>query len=222
MKELRILVVDDHPIYRNGLREVLIGEKIVNHVAVASNGNEAIEQLQIEEFDVMLLDLQMPVLDGVETAKLVVAEFPSVAIIILTSVSSRKQIAELLEMGVGGYLLKGADRNEIMKAINVVLEGDIYLTPEVKKIYDDYLIEQAKHAPLSITLDLLTEREVEVLRQICIQPNTKAIAQKLFVAESTINNHRYNISKKTGLSNSVQLAIYAVREGYFNPKTEKF
>jgi len=220
MKKLKILVVDDHPIYRNGLRDVLIGEKMVRLVEVASDGNEALEQLGLQEFDLLLLDLQMPDLDGVETAKLVVKKFPRVAIIILTSFSIRKQINELLEIGIDGYLLKGADRGEIVEAITSVLKGDRYLTPEVNKIYNDYLNEQSEQALVVMVSNILTKREVEVIKQICIQPNTKAIAQKLFVSQATINNHRYNIFKKLGVKSSIGLVSWAVQKGYYNPNKD--
>lgn len=220
MKKLKILVVDDHPIYRNGLRDVLIGEKMVSLVEVASDGNEALEQLGLQEFDLLLLDLQMPGLDGVETAKIVVKKFPRVAIIILTSFSIRKQINELLGIGIDGYLLKGADRGEIVEAITSVLEGDRYLTHEVNKIYNDYLNEQSEHALFTMVSNILTKREVEVIKQICIQPNTKAIAQKLFVSQATINNHRYNIFKKLGVKSSIGLVSWAVQKGYYNPNKD--
>jgi DNA-binding NarL/FixJ family response regulator len=217
MKNLSVLVVDDHPIYCKGITDTLKGLAYIKKLNYRHNGQEALDFLKNNNVDLVFLDLTMPVLDGTETAKVVVKQYPDTKIIILTSTDSRRSIYNLLKLGVQGYLLKGTDQQEFEKAIVAVMDDLIYLNPEVEQIYKAFLKDKSNQKGVKIEAVLLTDREIEVLRQICMQKTNNAIAEALFLSPATINNHRYNIFVKTKTKNAVGLAMFAVRNGYFNP-----
>jgi DNA-binding NarL/FixJ family response regulator len=128
LKELSVLVVDDHPLYRNGIRRILSNIDFITHCEEAENGIDCLKKLKIAHYDIILLDLQMPEMDGVETAGVIKREFPKSKIIILTMSDSKRQMIELLDMGVLGYVLKSTDEMELTDAILRVSEGVQYLS----------------------------------------------------------------------------------------------
>lgn len=218
-KDLSVLVVDDHPLYRNGIKRILNNIDFVTKCDEAENGKDCIEKLKQTHYDIILLDLQMPEMDGVEAAGLIKKDFPRSKIIILTMSDSKRQMIELLDMGVLGYVLKSTDELELTEAILRVSEGVQYLSKEVDDVWTRFLGNKSKferNYNKNEKVDL-SEREKEIIRMICKQMSTQEIADKLSLSNNTVKTHRNHIMKKLETDNVVGIAIYAVRAGIFVP-----
>jgi len=213
----RILVVDDHPIYRNGIVNIISNIKSVVLIDEAENGIIAIDKLKKQAYDIVILDIDMPEMDGVEASEIIRHKFPNTKIIILTSSNSKRQMVDFLKKGVTGYILKNTTKAELSKAIDLIIDGNLYLTPEVYNIYADYLINQTKYIDNVKNRIILTKREKEILLETCMQLTTQQIADKLFLSYATVNNHRSNIMKKVGTDKVIGLVLYAVQSGLFVP-----
>jgi DNA-binding NarL/FixJ family response regulator len=200
-KLIRILAVDDHALLRKGLAAVINAEPDLKLVAEAANGEDAIEKFRTHRPDVVLMDLQMPGLNGIEATVRILSEFPEARIIVLTTYNGDAQVLRALRAGARGYLLKGHDR-ELMETIHAVHEGRKRIPPEVAA-------ELAEHA----TDDELSEREIEVLKLIAAGNSNKQIADVLFVAEATIKSRVTNILSKLAASDRAHAVTIALRRG---------
>jgi DNA-binding NarL/FixJ family response regulator len=198
---IRILAVDDHALLRKGLAAVINAEPDLKLVAEAANGEDAIEKFRTHRPDVVLMDLQMPGLNGIEATVRILSEFPDARIIVLTTYKGDAQVLRALRAGARAYLLKGHDR-ELTATIHAVYEGRKKIPPEVAA-------ELAEHA----TDDELSEREVEVLRLIAAGNSNKQIAGVLFVAEATIKSRVTNILSKLAASDRAHAVTIAIRRG---------
>ena len=198
---IRILAADDHALLRKGLAAVVNAEPDMKLVAEASNGEDAIEKFRIHRPDVVLMDLQMPGLNGIEATHRILTEFPDARIIVLTTYNGDTQVLRALRAGARAYLLKGHDR-ELLDTIHAVYEGRKRIPPEVAA-------ELAEHA----TDDELSEREIEVLRLIAAGNSNKQIADHLFVAEATIKSRVTNILSKLGASDRAHAVTIALKRG---------
>ncbi len=215
-KGISVLVVDDHPIYRNGIVDILLKFPNIVSCKEAENGLEAIELLKLNLFDIVFMDIDMPIMNGEEASDIIKNKFPHTRIIILTSSNSKRQMIDFLKKGVNGYVLKNTNKAELTSAIDLILDGNLYLTPEVYNIYADYLINQTKHNDNHSKV-VLTKREKEVLYLTCKQLTTQQIADKLFLSYATVNNHRSSIMKKVGTDKVIGIVLYAVQTGIFIP-----
>src|SRR5580692_5875532 len=200
-KMIRILAVDDHPLLRKGLAAVVNAEPEMKLVAEGSNGEDAIEKFRTHRPDVVLMDLQMPGLNGIEATVRILSEFPEARIIVLTTYNGDAQVLRALRAGARGYLLKGHDR-ELMETIHAVYEGRKRIPPEVAA-------ELAEHA----TDDELSEREIEVLKLIAAGNSNKQIADVLFVAEATIKSRVTNILSKLAASDRAHAVTIGLKRG---------
>lgn len=218
-KNLSVLVVDDHPLYRKGIKRILSNIEFIKRCEEAENGMEAISMISKHPYDIVLLDLQMPVMDGVEAAGIIKERFPDCKIIILTMSDSKRQMIELLDMGVTGYVLKSTDENELTDAIVRVSEGGQYLSKEVDDAWTQFLGNKSKFELNNQKTDKieLSEREKEIIRMICKQMSSQEIADKLSLSNNTVKTHRNHIMRKLEVDNVVGIAIYAVRAGIFVP-----
>lgn len=218
-KNLSVLVVDDHPLYRKGIKRILNNIEFVTRCDEAENGQVAISMIANHQYDIILLDLQMPVMDGVEAAAIIKDKFPKCKIIILTMSDSKRQMIELLDMGVTGYVLKSTDEMELTNAIIRVSEGGQYLSKEVDDAWTQFLGNKSKFELSNQKNERvdLSEREKEIIRMICKQMSTQEIADKLSLSNNTVKTHRNHIMKKLDVDNVVGIAIYAVRAGIFVP-----
>jgi len=198
---IRILAVDDHALLRKGLAAVINAEPDMKLVAEASCGEEALEKYRLHRPDVVLMDIQMPGLNGVEATRGILSEFPDARIIVLTTYHGDAQVLRALRAGARAYLLKGHDR-ELFETIHAVYEGRKRIPPEVAA-------ELAEHA----TDDELTARETEVLRLIAAGKSNKQIADLLYVAEATIKSRVTNILSKLGASDRAHAVTIALRRG---------
>lgn len=207
-KKIQLLIADDHAILRDGIVSLLKTEKDFQVACTASDGYEVLEQVGKYDVDICLLDINMPGLDGIETAKLLRQRKPDVKIIMLTTYNDREIISELIHIGAAGYLLKNSDKQELVEAIQKVMKGRHYFSEEVEKIILDGLIEKRNSEVIP-----LTERELEILQLLAKEYTNDKIAEELHISYRTVETHRKNIMQKTKASNLAGLIKYAYSKG---------
>lgn len=207
---ITVLIVDDHAIVRKGLRALLATERDIQVVGEAADGEEAESQARTLSPDVILMDLVMPKLDGIEATRRIAARQPRVRILVLTSFAADDKVFPAIKAGALGYLLKDSSPEELVKSIHQVYRGEPSLEPAIARKMLSELSHPAK-APL--TAEHLTERESDVLRLVAQGKNNKEIAEQLTITEMTVRTHVSNILGKLHLASRTQAALYALREG---------
>jgi two-component system, NarL family, response regulator LiaR len=207
---IRILLVDDHVIVRKGLRALLAEIDDVVVVGEAADGEEAIQQAAALRPDVILMDIVMPNMDGIEATQQITRRQPEARVLALTSFASDDKLFPAIKAGALGYLLKDSDPEELLHAIRQVHRGEPSLHPRIAR---KLLHELGRPLPPHPTPDPLTEREVEVLRSVAKGLSNQQIADNLSIAEVTVRTHVSHILDKLHLANRVQATLYALREG---------
>lgn len=206
---IRIAITDDHPLVLQGIKSMLDETKEVAVVGSFSNGQKTIDQIQKVNADVLLLDINLPDINGIDLSKKLLKDFPELKIIALTNFDDISFVRRMLKNGVHGYLLKNTDKIEILKAIKAVLTGEVYVQ---KEIYSKLLL-QKKPTTNSNGLNIkLTRREHEVLVAISEELTTQEISEKLFISPKTVETHRTNIMSKLGAKNSVGIIKIAIEK----------
>ena len=209
MDKIGVLIVDDHAVVRQGLRTLLELHDEIKVVGEAANGVEAVEQARQLLPDLVLMDLLMPEMDGIEATRRIRALSPATKVIILTSFAEDHNVFPSIKAGAQGYLLKNVSPPDLVRAILAAHGGEVQLDPEIaKKLMEEFSAKPAKPAASE-----LTERELEVLRLIARGLNNRDIAGELVLSEKTVKTHVSNILSKLHLSDRTQAAIYALREG---------
>ena len=203
---IRILITDDHGVVRQGLRMFLSLDPDIHVVGEAENGQEALEMARELEPDVVLMDLLMPVMDGIKATRAIRSELPEVEVMALTSVLEGASVTRAVRAGAIGYLLKDADAEELHRAIRGAAEGRVQLAPEAAA-----RLMREVSAPENP--EALTERETEVLKLVARGKSNRQIASELFVEEKTVKSHVLNILMKLGVQSRTQAALHAVRTG---------
>jgi DNA-binding NarL/FixJ family response regulator len=213
MKQIRILLADDHNVMRAGLKVLLEKHAGFKVVSEASDGHQAVENALAARPDVVVLDIAMPKLTGVEAAQRINTQLPQTAIIILSMHSDEGYVLRALKSGARGYLLKDSAESDLIEAIKVVSEGKAFFSPEISKVLaEDYVREvKARHAEDSY--DLLTPREKEILQLLVEGRSNKDIATLLNLSLYTVETHRRNLQTKLNLHSFPELILYAVRKG---------
>ena len=204
---ISVVIADDHPIFLFGLCNALGNYPGIKIVATASNGLEALKLLESKVPDLLILDIIMPVMDGIETARAVREKYPYVKILALSSDSSEQNLAQLVGIGINGFVSKNAAESEIVQAIHSVCSGYDYFGADIASLIRR--IHNAKNLPDS----LFTDRELEIIKFSCHGLRYKEIADRLKISERTVETHKNNIFRKLGISSSVELVIYAIRNG---------
>lgn len=207
-----ILVVEDHTIYREAIVEILNKTNLTNGVDEAENGKIALEKIESKQYDIVFLDIEMPELNGIETSKIIREKYPEVKIIILTSHQYNSKVIELIDMGISAYLLKNTDKQELINAIEKVIDGDLYLSKDVYDVYAKHLIYNTTKSENDYHL---TEREIEIIKLLCQQLSANEIAEILFISEQTVKNHRYRIMKKLDTNSVIGIVVFAIRNQIF-------
>ncbi len=209
-RSIRILIADDHPIVRHGLAAVLEQEEDISVVGQAGNGYEATDQAKKLRPDIVLMDMQMPEMDGVEAIRLIKEEAPDIGIIILTTYDTDDYIFRGIEAGARAYLLKDSPPEEVLRAIRTVYNGESLIQPRVaSKLLDR--VSQLSHTPAPETG--LSSREIEVLQLMATGISNKEIAGSLVIGESTVKTHLVHIFNKLGVKGRIEAVGEAVRRG---------
>jgi two-component system, NarL family, response regulator NreC len=213
MAPLRILLADDHTILRRGLRLVLEREPDFSVIGEAGNGREAIEAAERDRPDVIIMDIAMPLLSGIEATNRINAGPSKAAIIILSVHSDEAYILRALKAGARGYLLKDSAETDLIQAVRAVAAGKAYFSPAVSKVLADDYLRQVRQQDIQDPYDLLTSRERELLQLIAELKPTKEIAEIFGISPHTVDTHRGNLMQKLNLHSIPELILYAVRRG---------
>ncbi len=215
MDRIKVLIVDDHRVVREGLSAILKSKENIQVLGEAQDGQEAVEKARSLLPDVILMDVSMPKMTGVEATRIIKREFPHIGIIALTMYEEQQYIFDLVRGGATGYLLKDSDSDQIVKAIQSVYRGDSLIHPAVaSKILAEFsLMTQKKGKKSSWVEHDLTEREITVLRLVADGKTNKEIANHLDLSEKTVKNHVRNIFHKLQVYDRTQAAILAIRKG---------
>ena len=203
---IRLLIADDHSVVRTGLRHLVATFDDVELVGAAADGEEAVALCADQDPDVVLMDLEMPVLDGIEATRRIVEAQPRVAVVVLTSFSDREQILRALDAGAVGYLLKDAEPAELERAVRAAARGEAPLDPRAGRAL---LQDRASGSPL----DGLSEREREVLAMVARGLPNKLIARELGISEKTVKAHLTSVYRTIGVTDRTQAALWAERHG---------
>ena len=215
MEKTKVLIADDHGVVREGLMAMLKTMDVIDVVGEAKNGVDAVAQARTLLPDVILMDLRMPLMDGVEATRQIKREFPHIGIIALTMDEEQQHIFDLVRAGATGYLLKDSDSSQIVDAIRAVARGESLIHPSVaSKILAEFSLlsgDKSKKRPL-VDHDL-TEREITVLRLVASGQTNKEVANSLELSEKTVKNHLGNIFHKLHVYDRTQAAVLAIRRG---------
>jgi two-component system, NarL family, response regulator LiaR len=207
---IRVLLVDDHVVVRRGLRLVFDLEDDLEVVGEAGDGREALVQVAALTPDVVVMDLLMPIMDGVEATRAIRTRFPDVEVVALTSVLEDRLVVDVVEAGAAGYLLKETRPDELFEAVRAAARGEVRLDPRAQA---RLVRELRTPRPPADATEALTEREHQVLVHLGRGATNKAIAQALGVGEATVKTHVSNVLAKLGLKSRTQAALHALREG---------
>ena len=212
MHRIRVLVVDDHTIVRDGIRALLTLTGDIEVVGEASNGSEALKMVKELEPDVVLMDIAMPIMDGLEATRRIHKEFPRTRVLVLTQYDDKEYVFPVIEAGASGFISKVAASSELASGIRSVSQGDSYLSPPVAKLLvEDY--QRGGGRTIHDPYDQLTDRERDVLKLAAEGHTTQKIAEMLVVTPKTVEGHKTNLMAKLGIHNRTELVKYAVRRG---------
>ena len=209
---IRLLLVDDQELVCQGLKAMLSLESDLEIVGIANNGQDAIEQVEILKPDIVLMDIRMPVIDGREATKIICQRFPDSKVLVLSTFDENKYIAQSIQAGARGYLLKNMPSEELVQAIRSVYRGYSQMGPGLMEKMVNGILDSdtVKAGSIEIKLAQLTHRELDVLNLICQGSTNREIARQLYITEGTVKTHLTHIFNRLNLRNRSQLAIYAI------------
>ena len=213
MKKLRILLADDHIVMRSGLRALLDRQPNLEVVGESENGHETVALATSLKPDVVVMDVGMPVLNGIEATHAIVTQCPTIAVVILSMHADESYVMRALKAGARGYLLKDSAAADLIGAIQAVSQGKSFFSPKVSRILAEDYVRVLKQKGAVDTYDLLTSREREILQLLAEGKANKEVATALNISPYTVETHRGHILQKLNLHNSAELVLYAVRKG---------
>jgi len=208
MDIIRLIIADDHEIFRKGLRIILNELDEVKVIAEAQNGNEVFEILKHQKADLILMDIRMPVMDGIEATRKMSEKYPDIKVVALTMFEEISYFNQMIEAGAQGFLLKKTNKDELQRAINQVMEGENYFSEE----FISNVNRNQRPASRIVGIEL-TDREQEVLELICKGMSNAEISKFLGVSARTVDGHRAHLLEKTGAKNSPHLVMFAIKNG---------
>jgi two-component system, NarL family, response regulator NreC len=215
--KIRLLLVDDHQVVRSGLRMLLSNESDVEIVGEAGTAREALDLVQTLLPNVILMDIGLPDLSGIDATRAIKRTNPEIAVVALTIHEDEEYFFKMLEAGAGGYVPKRAAPEELLTAIRAAAAGEVYLYPSLAKLLVKDYLAQEHTSEAEKALDGLTEREQEVLRYLAEGVANDEIAEALVISAKTVARHRENIMQKLGLHSRSELVRYAIRKGIIKP-----
>jgi len=208
-----VFLADDHTVVRQGLAKLLEGELNLRVVGEAENGREAVLKVSELRPEVVLMDIAMPLLNGIEATRQIKKNCPQTKVIILSMHSHDRYINELFRLGASGYLLKDASGSDVVKAIHAALNGGTYLSPSISRRVVESYVSLKKRSPQEDLYSKLSDREREVLQLIAEGRSTREVSEILYISSSTVKTHRTNIMEKLQITNTPQLIQFAIRLG---------
>lgn len=211
--KIRLLLVDDHAVVRTGLRMLLEGEEDIEIVGEAQNATETLNQISLLNPDVILMDIGLPDMSGIEATRKIKQLAPEIAIVALTIHEDEEYFFQMLDAGASGYVPKRAAPEELITAIRVTAQGEVYLYPSLAKLLVSDYLTQSNLPGKQAALDGLTPREYEVLTLLADGASNNEIATQLSISPKTVARHRENIMGKLGLHSRAELVKYAIRKG---------
>lgn len=212
MNSITILLADDHDVVRRGMKMLLEDEEGIQVIGEASDGLDAIEKVKILMPHVVILDLTMPKMSGIEAAKVISEEYPDVKILIFSMHHNKEYIIKSVENGASGYLLKDTSKEELLRAIKVVSEGRKYFPPEISEVIINELLAKTSGTQVETRpiFEKITPKEKQILGMIVQGFNSREMADKLFLSIRTVDNHRANMMKKVKAKNTADLVKMAI------------
>lgn len=217
---IRVLIADDHDIFRDGLSLLLMKEPTLQLIGDAANGKQLIQMAKELQPDIILTDLKMPQVDGIEAIKVLKEQDPNVKAIALSSFDSDAMVIDALEAGAMGYIIKNADRGEIIDAIRMVYTGSPYYCKTTSSRLVK-LIARSEFNPYKTDVSkLFSDKEKEIIRLICEEKTSKEIGELLFMSSRTVEGHRVKILEKMNVKTTAGVAIYAIKNGIYNAQQE--
>jgi len=213
MSKIKLVIADDHQIISDGLKALLSGYTEISILGVASNGKEAVKLAQLLSPDIFLMDVDMPIMNGVEATKAIKKEHPEIRIIILTMHNEAGLIKTLIAAGADSYLLKNTDQEELIAAIHKVAQGKQYFSSDITATLLSADSTVQKPIIHNSQLSNITSREIEILKLIANGFSNKEIGDKLFISHRTVDTHRTNLMKKLDVSNIAGLIRFAIQKG---------
>jgi two-component system response regulator DegU len=225
-KKIKIVIIDDHQLFREGVKRILAMEPEFDIVADGQDGSQAIELVKIYRPDVILMDINMPNMNGVEATKELVTAFPNAKVLILSIHDDESYVTHVLKTGASGYLLKEMDAAALIEAVKVVASGGAYIHPKVthnlineyrRLATEDEVHEDSigfREVEYRKPLHILTRRECEVLQLMTDGQSNRAIGETLFISEKTVKNHVSNILQKMNVNDRTQAVVEAIKKGY--------
>jgi two-component system, NarL family, response regulator NreC len=213
MHQIRILLADDHAIVRDGLRSLLEKQPDMTVSGEAADGREAVHFAEENSPDVVVMDIAMPNMNGIEATRRIVATRPATGVVILSMHQDESYVLRSLKAGARGYLLKDSLRTDVVEAIRLVAQGRSFLTRKVSRLMQEDYIRQMERRGVEDSYDLLTDREREILQLIAEGRTNKEVANVLNIGLTTVETHRTHILQKLGLHSVPELILYAVRKG---------
>ncbi|CAI8855143.1 MULTISPECIES: response regulator [Bacillus] len=212
--KIKVLLVDDHTVVLKGLAFFLSMQEDLELVGEANNGKEALKKVGEAQPDIVLMDLYMPEMDGIEATSCIKKEYPNVKVLVLTSFSDQAHVLPALKAGASGYILKDVEPDQLVEAIRSAYKGNIQLHPDIASaLLSQTLPQEEKQESSNIHVDVLTARENEVLQLLAKGMSNKEIASVLVITEKTVKAHVSSILGKLNLSDRTQAALYAVKNG---------
>ena len=215
MSMIRVLIADDHKMVREGLRRILEFDGEIQVIDEADNGEECIKKIRSSKPDIVLLDINMPVMNGIEALQEIRKKKLKTKVIILTVHNEIEYLLRAVDIGIDGYVLKDSDAHELIRAVTSVYEGDKFIQPSLIPLLNSKLIARDLDAE---RLEQLSNREIEVLKLVAVGMFNKEIGVELGISERTVKNHLSSIFKKIDSSDRTQAAVFAIRNGLVDIK----
>ena len=212
MNKIRVLLADDHQVVRNGLRYVIEREPHLEVSGEAENGRDAVRLASELNPDVVVMDIAMPNLNGIEATAQIIKHNPKTAVIVLSMYSDESYLVRALSNGAKGYLLKDSAGNDLVQAINSVHQGKPFFSPQIANVLLEDYMRRLRQEQLEDTYELLTDREKEILQLLAEGKSNKEVANLLNLSVYTIETHRNNLMQKLNLHNTAEIVLYAVRK----------
>ena len=202
---IRLIIADDHPVIRDGIKIILEKYKDIELIATVENGSELLKILEEKETDIVLMDVNMPEMNGIEATRQLKTKYPDIKVLCFSQYDEKRFVKQILKGGANGYLLKNAAASELIKAIQIVSGGGIYLSEELPNVFGEKPKRRSNYL-----FPELSPRELDVLREICQGKSTQEIAEALYISHNTVETHRAHLLLKVGVKNTAGLVKWAV------------